>query len=100
VQSPARRHSAAFERPGRWRHAIFHHSRVRIPQLITLPGSSTDEPVLSSVLTSTIASEKAAAREDVQVSGTFSFALIDEVGKLRLVDMEWRGQLSRIERNW
>ena len=50
-----------------------------------------------SVLAITIASEKAAAREDVKGSGTFLPALIDEVGKLRPTDIEGNGRVWRVE---
>ena len=64
------------------------------------PGRNIDTrgaSTIDSVLAITIASEKAAAREDVKGSGTFLPALIDEVGKLQPTDIEEHGRVSRVE---
>lgn len=52
--------------------------------------------MLRRVLAVTIASENAAAREDVKGSGTFLPALIDELGKLTADDLASRANIMLV----
>lgn len=87
---PGREAAAAFDRAGRWRHATCHYSGVSTSQFIRYKSSGGN--IDTAILANIIAPGKAAAREDVQGSGTFLPAPIDEVGNLRSADIGrmWR----------